>query len=464
MWDVRIWNVHIWALVASVAETTMPPTNLFGAERFAGLRLKPDKCVLVPTGAPFSTELEASMRAWLIDHVPGWSGFKIASAGKYLGFYLGPNAKEFQWKDVTAKWKGRCNLIGRTHAAASISVAHYNTRCVPLLMYKMQLLWLPSTFMQAERVALQHILHMATNSLDHASFFHLGLLGGPDIISTLATNAAVLMRSGLKTFTNWRPLWSKLQSAFNEHLSLADWHLKKIYPSWWSEPPMVFTLAAAANGFPALPLFRCAGAAALSDKLNASTHCTIDRNYGRLPSTQSIAYKRFKPALYNSDFVKLFRRRLYSLFPDFGNDIESIMWPNVFAAMRSLSMHQAMTVVKTLANAWTTTRRYHEEVRWRCIFGCPGCMDELQHYVVCIRLRRALFKATKIHGAASPIAYLGLLEPCQKLFLRLGVMFTTYHALRSSEKPLIMSRDIDSIAKATLSVACNAARAFALSQ
>ena len=221
---------------------------------------------------------------------------------------------------------------------------------------------------------------------------------------------------------------------------------------------MVFTLAAAASGFPDLPVFRCAGAAALSDMANANN------KYGKLPSTQSIAYKRFKPALYFPDYVKLFRRRLYSLFPDCGHDIENIMWPTVFAEMRSLSVHQAMTVVKTLANAWTTTRRYHEDVRWQCIFGCPGCMDELQHYVVCIRLRRALFKATKIHGATSPIAYLGLLEPCQILFLRLGVMFTTYHALKSSEKALIISGDIESIAKATLSVASNAARAFALSK
>ena len=92
-------------------------------------------------------------------------------------------------------------------------------------------------------------------------------------------------------------------------------------------------------------------------------------------------------------------------------------------------------------------------------------MDELEHYAVCERLRRAVKKATKTQlGSSSPIVGLGLSAPSKTALLRTSVMFTTYHALRISEKPLVLSRNIPVIANAAVSVACNAARACGLAQ
>ena len=455
---VRACADDIGAALVAIEHLPLAKIVFDAANCFAGLCLKPEKCVLVPTGEVFSSALEASIRSWLLEHLPGWSRFKISPAGKYLGFFLGPGAGEFQWRDAVAKWKGRCSLVAGTHAAAGVSACHYNNRCISLLTYKMQLLWLPRNFMHSERVGLQHILHLATNSLDHASFFHLPVVGGPTIVSALATNAAVLMRAAMKTFTNWEPLYRQLRDAFDKHMSLYDWSQHKTYPSWWSEPPMVFTIAQAAGGFRDLDKFCNAGAAVLANIAPASTA-------RRTGGIQKVAYAHFLHALYKPDFASLFCRRLVTLFPASAGEVDDIPWKEIFETLRTLSTHHAMTVVKTLVNAWTTTRRYHEEQRWHCIFGCPGDMDELEHYAVCERLRREVKKATKIPlGSSSPIVGLGLSVPSKTTLLRTSVMFTTYHALRISEKPLVLSRNIPVIANAAVSVACNAARACGLAQ
>ena len=71
-----------------------------------------------------------------------------------------------------------------------------------------------------------------------------------------------------------------------------------------------------------------------------------------------------------------------------------------------------MAAVKSWANAWTTSLRMHEPLLLLpCIFGCPGCKDEFDHYIVCGALWTAViscsFKQTEVLQS-SPVAKLGL--------------------------------------------------------
>ena len=56
---------------------------------FAGLDLKPIKCVLVPL-CEWSEEVQNCIIRWHHKNIPEWGSFKVAPYAKLLGFYLGP--------------------------------------------------------------------------------------------------------------------------------------------------------------------------------------------------------------------------------------------------------------------------------------------------------------------------------------------------------------------------------------
>ena len=77
------------------------------AQRFAGLHLKPAKCVIVPLGNKFSDQLRNTLQQWLRYNIPRWEFFTISATGKYLGFALGPSARNETWTKPMRVWKQR---------------------------------------------------------------------------------------------------------------------------------------------------------------------------------------------------------------------------------------------------------------------------------------------------------------------------------------------------------------------
>ena len=63
---------------------------------FAGLELKPIKCVLVPL-CEWSEEVQKCILRWLHKNIPEWGSFKVAPYAKLFGFYLGPKAGSQNW-------------------------------------------------------------------------------------------------------------------------------------------------------------------------------------------------------------------------------------------------------------------------------------------------------------------------------------------------------------------------------
>ena len=52
-------------------------------------------------------------------------------------------------------------------------------------------------------------------------------------------------------------------------------------------------------------------------------------------------------------------------------------------ALKKCGPRIAMSVIKSWANAWTTSARMHEAYEFPCSFGCQGCEDDLEHCSVC---------------------------------------------------------------------------------
>ena len=65
----------------------------------AGLHLNTKKCVIIPLVRPDSLTFFA-YHDWLVQHIPEWSEFKVASHGEYLGFEVGSAAGKHQWVKV----------------------------------------------------------------------------------------------------------------------------------------------------------------------------------------------------------------------------------------------------------------------------------------------------------------------------------------------------------------------------
>eukprot|EP00959_Pyramimonas_sp_CCMP1952_P261384 5465047-Pyramimonas_sp.AAC.1 len=98
------------------------------AERAAALVLKVAKCHIVPLAAEFSPELADRYRTWLREHLPEWQDFAITPVLKYLGLWLGPQAKLDCWIEPLKKWRTRGHLLSISASPHRIMSFNYHSR------------------------------------------------------------------------------------------------------------------------------------------------------------------------------------------------------------------------------------------------------------------------------------------------------------------------------------------------
>jgi hypothetical protein len=98
--------------------------------------------------------------------------------------------------------------------------------------------------------------------------------------------------------------------------------------------------------------------------------------------------------------------------------------------LKAAPMQAAVTVIKTWANSWTTSARYHDDKLGHCCFGCVHEVDSLEHYLVCGPLWRVTASATKIGYAEDVLGRLCIVTPCRDDLLNLVVASGTYHTVK----------------------------------
>ena len=186
---------------------------LVAIERAAGPSLKSSKCVLLPTGHGFTPELASMFETWLQLNIPEWACFETKSAGKYVGFWLGPKAASLQWIRILDKYSCRTQLAADIGSAASVSVLRYNSRALPVLGYISQLLPLPPGFAKIKRKMLYRVLHWPFNALAFHPLFRLGDAGGPGIRSASVLATATRFRAATTTVPHWQSLLREFRDA-----------------------------------------------------------------------------------------------------------------------------------------------------------------------------------------------------------------------------------------------------------
>ena len=132
-------------------------------------------------------------------------------------------------------------------------------------------------------------------------------------------------------------------------------------------------------------------------------------------------------ALYPDSMPLLIKRRLRILEPRIQYD--SIDFPGLQEFMKTLSPAWATSIIKTWANAWTTSTRMHELNVKECLLGCPGEPDDLKHYIRCSRFHNLL---RDDRGRLGIIESFLLMSPNAECAFQLVVAFIAYHNLKKN--------------------------------
>jgi len=357
------------------------------AEELAGLILGHSKCVIIPLSSPLDTQLRKLIAEWIKKNTPKWATFRIASAGKYLGFMVGPASNATQWTDPCEKYSMRASGIGSIHAPISISAYLYNTHAVSVLQYVAQFRELPAQMFEAERVALHRILHFATNALTRNCFLNLHRLGGPSLRSVQCVGRAALFNSSMRFKSTWEAWLGQLRQAVLDHGTLMEIQQCVLSPSFWDSLPMAASLEAAFSGWPKEEGF-CApihsAKAEITEVLGTQVPSFALTSNPHKVSVQAIAYRHLFDVLHPDDNLKILSRRLHSILGIFCAE----GWLDaVTPTLEKLKCYEAIQVLRTWSNSWSTSYRYHESRKLPCLLGCPGMPDSITHYSACPLIR-----------------------------------------------------------------------------
>ena len=98
-----------------------------------------------------------------------------------------------------------------------------------------------------------------------------------------------------------------------------------------------------------------------------------------------------------------------------------------------------MHVIKTWINSWSTTDRYHEMTRLRCILGCGCGNDALHHYLVCEQLWNEVLQILPSSPFTPPLLSsesLLIVDPSLDKFKIAASFHHGYHFARSMMKQI----------------------------
>ena len=239
---VRACADDIGAVVSSSSYLQLIKPIFDLANAAAGLKTKPNKCVIVPIYTRCTLAVQAVWRDWLRSNLPKWKDFRVEGAAKYLGIFLGPSAGALQWREQASKWTDRSRAIASKGASAAISVFQYNTRAITTMSYIAQFFPPPEWVLQRERWCLAKIFHVPYRALPDRAFFCLHALGSVSVVSAEAYCKASLLRAATKTLRGWQGLHVTLQGVALEHLPFAKVLAVHLAPHFWDSNAIVHSL------------------------------------------------------------------------------------------------------------------------------------------------------------------------------------------------------------------------------
>ena len=414
---------------------------VFDAARLAAtLRLKPRKCIIVPTGVRLSLHLVEIIRLWLVSHIPEWAAFAVSPSALYLGFWLGPVSDLLQWRGPLVKWSRRVEDVAAAGTSACVTQLRYSSRAFPVLGYVAQLAPPPATASTLERQALHRLLHIPFNAMGAHGVFHLRDAGCRSFPCLTALSLAARYRAARVTVPDWPDLCCMLEREALEHLPMGRSLTRLWWPAVWDSVPFALVLADAAAGFPGASCVHGALTTAFPNLFNRPAPPVA------LPRGLQAAVNAVVTGALHPEPLALVVRKRASRLVQLPVSEQSVK--ELLTVLKASRPHVAMCCVKTVTNAWATSHRYHEHVRLGCVFGCGGADDTLSHYLSCPVLWDLVGDSFPPPDSTSPIDRICLRSPTKHRVVQLFCAYHIYHCIKISERLLVDSSDFPRIRSA----------------
>ena len=361
--DIALVLQNIWRVVPAVAKLFV---NL---ERIAGLRLKPNKCVLIPL---WSCDLGKNFHILLKEELPVWRDFAISSKGKYLGVWLGPGAVDTSWNEPLKKYMAQCEYIASLKLGMASTALLYRIFALPVLSFILQIYQIPEEALKKERQALRLLLPGPGNWLSTTAIHNLDLLFGmPAAFPSLTVmSIAVKGRVAILEVEDLAECKARISKALGGD-DAPIWH------RWtpWFRNSFAYCISEAKD------TLDCMGwllpAASQGKTRKSATSST---------SFQSALYRALRQRTMRTDLSSLLRQRLQRWAP-------LLDTPIGIAARRGEIVIEKLkkevpacvlaALVRSWFNGWCTARRF-QQGRGSCWLAeeCAG-EDSLEHYCRC---------------------------------------------------------------------------------
>ena len=144
-------------------------------------------------------------------------------------------------------------------------------------------------------------------------------------------------------------------------------------------------------------------------------------------AVQNIAYRNLFDSLHPDDNYKILSRRLSSILGAFCAE----GWlDDVTPVLAKLKGYEAVQVLRTWSNSWSTSFRYHESRRLPCLLGCPGKPDCITHYACCPFIREYVSAAFGHSLFPECLDSLGTTARNPDALRQVACMYYAYHTVK----------------------------------
>ena len=452
---VRVCADDVGAAVRQL-RTLFKVWELFEAFRKVSLlTLKPKKCIIVPLTVATSGWNCGLISEWLSVNIPEWAHFNIVPSAKYLGIYLGPKAGAHQWVAPVSKFKVRVGEIHAQNLPAGISAVQYMSKAVSVLGYVGQIASPPKRFKSVELASVLKVLGFMTNSLTTEAAFNLDFWGWSKISRPSVYMHACMARAASKTIINYEVMHKHLAKIALEALPANQAVSGICTPPGWDSNAFCTNLVNMSRG--KLCFLSPSQSSTLSRMIKdfrkggIKTKRCQTHVFKFLQSCAPNPWISFLPGKIANILPNLIpsQREVYhGLFSPCAAHPSGDQWSSRSAFIADLQKSILriskccgkgiiLSILKTWANSWATTSRMHEDVRWPCILGCPGEIDDLSHYLVCDRFWSGILAGVSAPASliqVDPLIKICIINPSALWAGLCAIGFKTYHAIRRDHR------------------------------
>ena len=294
--------------------------------------------------------------------------FRYGLCGKYLGILIGPGAHDLSFDAPIIKYTRAVQSIRSENAPMIVSTRLYNQEAVSKLSYCIQVLQVPERVYTAERNMLTTLFNMPYHAIVPACAWNLKSFGFPIQVTAIREMAlAARYRNTVKTIPSAYTAVQWIEAAWRSE----ERRLNVDFPGWLREGVC----------------YRCDQA--LPDLRR--TLVPLDGLNCEAPHLQALAYEALWQGAHGDiEFFSFLHKRMSHWFGEDAVEACDHWWDNVRALQRVVPLQVLSSMLRTVANGWTTASRVGGRKR-RCRFGCFHGSDTLAHYAVCRHAQALLF-------------------------------------------------------------------------